>query len=212
MIKNFLFKLYKIDNDRFRHQIHRIVSALEKGELYSLTLRKIFNHYHKVKIGLYSMGGCFSPYSIDKFTSFGRYCSIAEGVRIFNRNHPLEFKSMHGFFFNPVLGYVNEDRIEYIPLEIGHDVWIGAGATIMPNVNKIATGAVVAAGAVVNKNLPPYSVAVGNPARVVRFRFSPETIERLLESKWWEKSMDELTGEIDTFQRTLEHASESISI
>jgi serine acetyltransferase len=62
----------------------------------------------------------------------------------------------------------------------------------MPNVKKISDGAVIAAGAVVNKDVPPYAVVVGNPARIVRFRFSNETIEKLQASKWWEKSLDEI--------------------
>ena len=118
-----------------------------------------------------------------------------------NRNHPLEFKSMHGFFFNPHLGYCEKDVVEYISLNVGHDAWIGHNAIILPNVKEIGIGAVVAAGAVVNKDVPPYAVVVGNPARTVRFRFSPEIISNLLESKWWEKSIEEIKkSDFSSFQ------------
>lgn len=118
-----------------------------------------------------------------------------------NRNHPMNFKSMHAFFFNPVLGYCREDIVEYIPLKIGHDVWLGHNSIIMPHVKEIGTGAVVGAGAVLNKDVPPYAVVVGNPARVVRYRFSQEKIEELLASRWWEKPIEELKPYLNEFLR-----------
>lgn len=107
---------------------------------------------------------------------------------------------MHAYFFNPWLGMCEEDNVEYIPLEIGNDVWIGHNATIMPHVRSIGDGAVVGAGSVVNKDVPPYGVVVGNPGRVVRYRFSEERIQELLTEKWWEKDMDELKESVEDFQ------------
>ena len=192
MVSKILHYLYRIRKNRIRTLILKIIYHLERGEFYSITLREIFKDYHGVDIGLYSHGGCFQPDQIASQTKIGRYCSIARSARVFNRNHPMEFISMHGFFFTPVLGIVSQDPVKFIPLEIGNDVWLGHNSIIMPNVRKIGTGAVVAAGAVVNKDVPPYAVVVGNPARVVRYRFSPETIEKLLASKWWEKSIEEI--------------------
>ena len=74
----------------------------------------------------------------------------------------------------------------------------------MPSVSTIGDGAVVAAGAVVNKNVPPYAVVCGNPARVVRYRFSEETIRELQYSRWWEKSIEELRPSMKEFQYPLE--------
>jgi acetyltransferase-like isoleucine patch superfamily enzyme len=125
-------------------------------------------------------------------TTIGRYCSIATTVRVENRNHPLTRKSTHAFFFNPELGYCPEDTVAYVPLEIGNDVWMGHYAVVLPHVRRIGDGAVIAAGAVVNKDVPPFAVVVGNPARIVRYRFSPGTIAELLNEKWWEKSLEEL--------------------
>lgn len=111
---------------------------------------------------------------------------------------------MHAFFYDPVLGICDSFLGEFFPLEIGNDVWIGEGAIVMPSVSTIGDGAVVAAGAVVNKNVPPYAVVCGNPARVVRYRFSEETIRELQYSRWWEKSIEELRPSMKEFQYPLE--------
>jgi acetyltransferase-like isoleucine patch superfamily enzyme len=196
-----LFKLYSINSVKIKKMIIRRVVRLEGGEFYSETLREIFKQYHKVRIGLYTHGGCFVPGQVDKHTTIGRYCSIARTARAMNRNHPMEFKSTHAFFFNPNLGICDKDNIEHIPLNIGNDVWIGHNALILPHVRTIGDGAVIGAGAVVNKDVPPYAVVVGNPARIVRFRFSKEVIQELLDSKWWEKSIEELKPHIRDFQQ-----------
>lgn len=201
-----LFHLYKFDSPRVREMVLNLVRRLERGDIYSHTLRDIFRVYHEVSIGLYTHGGCFRSNAMDRHTTIGRYCSIASGVRAMNRNHPLSFKSMHAFFFNPRLGYTEKDLLEYTPLVIGSDVWIGANALILPGVRSIGHGAVIAAGAVVPKQVPPYSVVVGNPARVVRYRFSPSLIEKLLASNWWERPIEEIQQGIGEFTRLYEAA------
>jgi len=203
-ISNWLYKLYRIKSGRLRNLIIRIINRIERGQFYSNTLRKIFKDYHGVEIGMYTHGSCFVPGNFDRFTTVGRYCSIAANVKVFNRNHPSDFKSTHGFFFNPSLKYCKEELVDYIPLTIGGDVWIGDSARILPNVRNIGDGAVIAAGAVVNKDVPPYAVVVGNPACVVRYRFSKEVIESLLESKWWEKDIEEILPDIKEYQQPYE--------
>ncbi|YAG15144.1 CatB-related O-acetyltransferase [Nostoc sp. DSM 114161] len=79
---------------------------------------------------------------------------------------------------------------------IGHDVWVGYGATIMSGV-KIGNGAVVGARAVVAKDVPAYAVVVGNPAKVVRYRFKPETIQRLLELAWWNWDLSKVAANLE---------------
>lgn len=74
---------------------------------------------------------------------------------------------------------------------IGNDVWIGYGVTILGGV-KIGNGAVIGASAVVAKDIPPYAIAVGNPARVVKYRFDEETIRKLLAVKWWNWSLEKI--------------------
>jgi acetyltransferase-like isoleucine patch superfamily enzyme len=143
---------------------------------------------------------------VDPHTKIGRYSSIAAGVRVVNHNHPLAFKGTSGLFFNPVLGLCDRWLVDHNPLEIGNDVWIGANAVILPEVNRIGDGAVIGAGAVVNRDVPPYAVVLGNPGRVVKYRFSPEVIACLLAEKWWEKDIEDLAERIGEFQVPLEDA------
>jgi len=76
-------------------------------------------------------------------------------------------------------------------VSIGNDVWIGQGVTIMSGIS-IGDGAVIAANSTVVKNVAPYSIVGGNPARYLKFRFSDEIISLLLELKWWELSIEEI--------------------
>lgn len=208
MLGKFLFRLYRIDRQSLRTIILKILYKIEGGEIYSHTMRSIFEHYHKVTIGMYTHGGCFVPYQFDRYTTIGRYCSIARTAFAANINHPLNYKCMHGLFFNPDLGLCDKD-MEYNPLEIGNDVWLGHNSIIMPHVTCIGDGSVVAAGAVVNKNVPPYAVVVGNPARIVRYRFSKETIDKLLAEKWWERPLDELRNRLDIYIKPYESPAEN---
>ncbi len=197
-----LFRFYGLIRwRRFRCLLRKIVLKLEGGDLYSVTIRKIFAEFHHIQVGMYTHGSCFEKGNLDCYTTVGRYCSIAADVHVFNRNHPMNFKSTHAFFFNPILKYTKKDLVQYTPLEIGNDVWIGYGVIILPNVTKIGDGAVIGAGSVVNKNVPPFAVLVGHPAQVVRYRFSKETIERLLKEKWWGKDIREIQPHIEEYQR-----------
>ncbi len=204
-----MVRLYCALYGRIRHLgIRRIlvrrIGRLEGGDLVSMELRELFKKHHNVTVGLYSTGGCFDPEKIDSQTTFGRYCSIGRNVRVITANHPMHFKSTHVFFYDKGLRFCDRDLISHVSISIGNDVWIGDCAIIMPSVTSIGDGAVVGAGAVVNKNIPPYAVVVGNPARVVRYRFSERTITELLASRWWERSIDEIAPQIAEFQRPYE--------
>lgn len=197
-----LCRLYgKTEKIRFRNIILSFVLKIEEGELYSFSARKIFNDYHKVRIGAYSYGGCFGVGAMDKYTSIGRYTSIARMARVLNRNHPMQFKSQHPFFFNPALNICINDYVPYSSLQIGHDVWIGHNACILPNVRSIGTGAVIGAGTIVNADIPPYAVVVGVPGRLVKYRFPEKVREQLLTSRWWEKTIDEIKVALDEYTR-----------
>ncbi len=139
------------------------------------------------EIGAYSY---VSPRSEVRHARIGRYCSIGDHVDIRGSAHPQTWLSSHPFSYQnlyphsrtyqPALtfGGYSERTL------IGHDVWIGAHAIILPGVT-IGTGAVIGAGAVVSKDVPAYAVVVGNPARVVKYRFEQDLIDRLLKSEWW---------------------------
>jgi acetyltransferase-like isoleucine patch superfamily enzyme len=199
MLNESLYFLYgKVKRKRFRRIVRRVASRVEKGEMHSLTLRRIFKDYHNIDIGLYSYG-CFNYGDIPSGTVIGRYCSIAKGVVIFNANHPLERLSLHPFFYNPRLDIVSEETIERNALTIGHGVWIGRNALILPKVSRVGNGAVVGAGSVVTKDVPAYAVVGGNPARVLRYRFPEEIQQKIEMSKWWECSIEELRTRIHDF-------------
>jgi acetyltransferase-like isoleucine patch superfamily enzyme len=74
------------------------------------------------------------------------------------------------------------------PITIGHDVWIGANVTILPNTT-IGNWAVIWAWAIITKDIPPYAIAVWNPAKIIKYRFDEPTIQKLQDEKWWEKDI-----------------------
>lgn len=199
-----LYSLYQFQ--RLRPMVLKLVKRLEHGDYYSVTLRKIFSDYHKIEVGMYSYG-CFVSSRINSLTSIGRYCSFAEGVCIFNGNHPLGHQSTHPFFFNPVLGYVKDEKIMRRPIEIGHDVWVGRNVIITPSVKKIGNGAVIGAGSVVTKDVPDFGVVAGNPARLVKFRFNPDQIQAINQSQWWLRDIDELSTHFDKFTQACHQPS-----
>nr|WP_304401557.1 CatB-related O-acetyltransferase [uncultured Alistipes sp.] len=138
--------------------------------------------------------------------TFGNYCSIASGVRIFRANHPSDRFTTHPLLYNPVMGFVDRDMLVRPPLEIGHDVWIGANAIVLPGVSRIGDGAVIGAGSVVTKDVEPYEIVVGNPARPIRKRFGDAQIAALEKSRWWEMDRRELAGNVEKLDALLKQS------
>lgn len=99
----------------------------------------------------------------------------------------------------PTLGVVSGDAVESTPLRIEHDAWIGDRSVILPGCAKIGVGAVVGAGAVVTRDIPDFAVVAGNPAKVVKFRFSSDIQASILESRWWERTIEELAADLERF-------------
>lgn len=120
----------------------------------------------------------------------GSFCSIADKVIIGGAFHPMQWVSMSPVFYHgrdSVKKKFSEFKKEEVKrTEIGHDVWIGNYVLIKQGV-KIGTGAVIGMGSVVTKDVPPYEIWAGNPAKCIRKRFDDELIRRLLASKWWEQ-------------------------
>ncbi len=201
-LRRLLVRMYAVN--RLRALTVWLVRRLDGPEMTSPTIRQIFSVYFKVDIGMYTHGACFDPFTVDEQTRIGRYCSIAKGARVLNHNHPSDFKSTSGIFFNPHFGLCDHSLVKYNPLEIGNDVWIGANAVVLPEVNRIGDGAIIGAGAVVHRDVPPYAVMLGNPARVVKYRFDEETIATLLAEKWWERDLDDLARDVREFQEPLQ--------
>lgn len=119
-------------------------------------------------------------------TTIGAFSSLAHNICIGPGEHPLDYLSTSPFFYVGMFQWSNvwQDRSFVKPCTIGNDVWIGEAVFIKGGV-KIGDGAVVAAHAVVVKDVPPYAIVGGILARVIKYRFNPTIIERLLRSKWW---------------------------
>lgn len=147
----------------------------------------------------------FCGYDCDIFCSdIGRYVSIANGVVLGGGRHPMEWVGMSPVFYegrdSVKAKFSTHARAPAERVVVGHDVWIGRSAIVLPGV-EIGNGAVVGAGAVVTKPVPPYAVVAGNPARLVRYRFDEATIARLSATEWW--SMDD-----DTLRRLGPHMND----
>lgn len=126
------------------------------------------------------------------YAEIGKFCSIASHVRINPGNHPMgRVTQHHSTYRRAQYGFDTADDHAFFEWRraarcvIGHDVWIGHGALVMPGVS-VGTGAVIGAGSVVTKNVAPYTVVVGTPAKPVRKRFDEATIACLLEIAWWD--------------------------
>jgi acetyltransferase-like isoleucine patch superfamily enzyme len=186
---------------RFLRPILRsLVEYLDGGNRLSPTWRAIAQEYYGVRIGAYTYGPRLRPGDFPPGTTVGRYCSIAHGLIVLRRNHPTNFASQHPFFFNAEVGLLREDAVkrpEANPLTIGHDVWIGARVIILPGCRQIGDGAVVGAGAVVTRDVEPYRIVAGNPARVIRPRFDPEIEALVRASAWWRRSLEELLPHLE---------------
>jgi len=133
----------------------------------------------------------------------GRYCSIGRDFNCLQPNHTVEFLSTSPVFSdgdqvvgctanNSVFkGKTIDKTLKRGCTFIGNDVWIGTGVTILYGV-EVGDGAVIGAGSVVTKDIKPYSIVAGNPAKLVRFRFDENTIKKLIEIKWWNFSPEHL--------------------
>ena len=123
--------------------------------------------------------------------SIGKYCQIGVDVAIHTTNHPISYMStyINSRLFDGQLKSLKQ----YGRVEIGNDVWVGHNALIIGNV-KIGNGAVIAAGAVVTKDVPAYSIVAGVPAKVLRMRFCDNIINELNDLGWWDMDDQQLEG------------------
>ena len=188
--------LYRLLNCQRRWRIGRLLLAivfrLEGGKMQSTTARRIMEQYHGVQIGAYSYGPCFDPALVPPGVSIGRYVSIAPNARFITQNHPLDRLSTHPVAYESSPGNPRSADFEVGSKEIGNDVWIGYNAVLTPGCTKVGTGAVIGAGAVVTRDVPDFCVVAGNPARVIKERFSPEVKAWVANSKWWTAPAEEV--------------------
>jgi len=191
------------------------LNKLKKIAYFILGRHKAMNQlkrYSKYNIGY----GTYGPPKIHDYggttLTIGAYCSIAGRVQIFlGGNHRTDWVST--FTFDRRYPHLKKTLLTGINsndsngnVVIGNDVWVGYDSLILSGVT-IGDGAVIAARAVVTKDVPPYAIVGGNPAKIIRYRFSDDIITRLLKTKWWEWDKDKveeyspylLSNDIDKF-------------
>ena len=128
----------------------------------------------------------------------GKFCQIAAGVEFIMNGANHQMNAVSTFPFYTLEGWdMDPPALSDLPLKgdtvIGNDVWIGQNAVILPGVH-IGDGAIIGANSVVGSDVPPYTIIVGNPAKVLRKRFDEEFIDLLLKFRWWDKSVEEING------------------
>jgi acetyltransferase-like isoleucine patch superfamily enzyme len=167
---------------------HVDISTLAKVTNSTLKIYSRVKDYSELRDSYLGEYSYVSQQSIVNKTNLGKFCSVANGCYIGLWEHNTEV-STHSFYLYEhsghfVKGYKSYDKDE-LETSIGNDVWIGANAVIIKGIN-IGDGAIVGASSVVTKDVPPFSIVVGNPARVIKYRYTQKEIDWLLRIKWWD--------------------------
>ncbi|WP_124059467.1 chloramphenicol acetyltransferase [Vaginisenegalia massiliensis] len=136
----------------------------------------------------------------------GRFANIAANVRIGPTNHPYHRPSLHHFTYRPSMyGWADQEDLAFFEhrhqqiTRIGEDTWIGHGAIVMNNLT-VGRGAIVAAGAVVTKDVPAYAIVAGVPAKIIKYRYSAEEIKGLEATQWWTWPLETIRQRLVDFQ------------
>ena len=159
-----------------------------------------FSHT-QVEVGEYTYGlqrECFVAYHPDDRVQIGNYCSIGDGVRFVFGEHRTDRVTtfpLRAVCFNEV---PHADALSKGNIVVGHDVWISAGAMILSGL-KIGNGAIIAAGAVVTKDVPPYAIVGGVPARLIRMRLSEAQVAALEKIQWWNWPIEKVRANVEYF-------------
>jgi acetyltransferase-like isoleucine patch superfamily enzyme len=130
-------------------------------------------------------------------TIIGKYCSIANNVSIGLGKHPTKHFTTSPLFYKRnntfKINLVDKDLefSEYKKTIVENDVWIGYGAIVLDGI-KISNGAIIGAGSIVTKDIPPYAIAVGIPAKIIKYRFDNNKIDKLIKSSWWDNDPYEI--------------------
>ncbi len=185
-----------------KDKIVNVVNNVE-AEAYSRIPETSFSWDGSVIIGAFSY---IVQGSMLGQSTVGKYCSIGTGVRIMGQSHPTDRVTTSTWTYGSNVKKLVEEDFGITPkqnygvpnesgVQIGNDVWIADNVTFKRNIT-VHDGAIVAANAVVTKDVPPYAIVAGNPAKVVKYRFSEKIITALRELEWWCKS-PKLLSEFD---------------
>lgn len=143
-------------------------------------------------------------YSIVRNSDIGKYCAISWRVTIGADHHPTERISGSGAFFMNIFGLVDKDSSKGIVKRtiIGNDVLIGCHTVVISGV-KVGDGAIIGSGSVVTKDVEPYQIVAGNPAKPIKMRFAPDTVNLLQQLEWWNLDDDFIRNNISSFQKPI---------
>lgn len=202
-------KKSKIYNARFNGDIKlnndvKVHDAIMNGKISIGEKSKIIDGvglYGQIEIGNYTtINGPNTELrcALNKI-SIGNFCSIARNVTFQEYNHNYKMLTTYMVRLNIENKKFEDDIVSKGAITIEHDVWIGTECVILSGVT-IGTGAVIAANSVVVTNIPPYAIAAGSPAKVIKFRFNKETVSELLESKWWNLKQSEIVSYFNEFE------------
>ncbi len=140
------------------------------------------------------------------YARIGKFVSIASHTRINPGNHPMQRATQHHFTYRASAYGFGEDDARFFDwrrshgVEIGHDAWIGHGAVVMPG-RRIGVGTVAGSGSIVTRDVPDYAICVGNPGRILRFRFEEAVRESLKRIAWWDWPHDAIGAALEDFRR-----------
>lgn len=184
--------------NRVQNYINSIINFFDKSNNLLITHKNHRQGPYCSSFGQYSYAFNIDVKSWGEGASYsvGKFCSISSNLTIFlGGNHRVDWISTYPFpsypnnfpEANDIKGHVSTKG----NVTIGNDVWIGANVTILSGVT-IGDGAVVGAYSVVGKNVPPYAIVVGNPSKLIKYRFNEKTIEQLLKLKWWDWPIEKI--------------------
>lgn len=212
LFQKYLHKLYLIyfkwKNKHDKSVVFQKSCAISDDDYFEGN-NNVGGHIRKSHIGYgtYIIGG--NGYIHD--CKIGRFCSIASDCHIGLGDHAMNMVATSPLFYSSQSMLPNNFLSENIPIQektvgntdykviIGNDVWMGYNVCIKEGVT-IGDGAIIGAKSLVTHNIPPYAIAVGTPARVIKYRFTPEQIEKLLQIKWWDNNPEWVRNHVHTFR------------
>lgn len=193
-----------------RPLVRIVLDRFDGGYMLSRVWRRIFREIEGVELGVMSRGAGLKPGTLPKGTKVGNFSCLGKGLLVLRRNHTFHRISQHPVFFNRILGLVAEDTIAHVHqnrLRIGSDVWFGLNVTICPGCSNIGDGAIIGVGAVVTKDVPPFAIVAGNPARVIRKRFEPAIEQLVAASEWWLQPPSRIIEHSDLFMKDVDETT-----
>lgn len=190
----------------------QIKTPIPAGETVAVMEDGVFEQFTRHPRGKIVPAGAFT-HVVDAGDDFfhltlGRYCSVARGIRVVNGHHPLHSVTSNPYHYAEYYrnnlpeelrytGPVETFRRSYGRGKVGNDVWLGAYCIIRSGLS-IGDGAVVSSGSVIVKDVPPYAIVGGNPAKIIRYRFPDEIVARFQALKWWSYTPEDFR-DIDMF-------------